>query len=488
MFQVDAKVRASVFVFVMLIPSRYFVFVLILRGNFLAEPSGENVFAAQLNTHGCFSECPRGVGVEVGSIDIRLVKVLIVLWAVAPPNVVVERAVPINLQGHMHLALIFSLCGNEVAPVLFVLRVGACAVESVGSVVHCAESCLQRGIEQLASVFCVPIGLTLVEIIVQGASVAALVASAEAVVEVARLEREVPVGSECTVRAPLEVCAKLAVAFGAGDDVDGSGKCLAAIHSAGTSLNHFDALDVVNAEGKINGQVASVWIGDVDAVEQNGELVLSASVHPYVGLDAESSSLSHIHTCCEFEQVVDGVGAGCLNVLAANDLHQPNGFVGRERCACGCHLGGSKLQFKHGRVLVGLSLRLFVDGCVLSGLLAVTHSHLCCSRFGACNSKSGYAEHPDVDFFFQTEEDGIAVASKVVPHDGFLLLEACFFHHFCLIFYYDYYVPILGFFSEKVVGGEWDVRSHYFCFRFRSASKRRKMNRSRVKPHKDEPP
>ena len=215
---------------------------------------------------------------------------------------------------------------------------------------------------------------------------------------------------------------KLAVAFGAGDDVDGSGKCLAAIHSAGTSLNHFDALDVVNAEGKINGQVASVWIGDVDAVEQNGELVLSASVHPYVGLDAESSSLSHIHTCCEFEQVVDGVGAGCLNVLAANDLPQPNGFVGRERCACGCHLGGSKLQFKHGRVLVGLSLRLFVDGCVLSGLLAVTHSHLCCSRFGACNSKSGYAEYPDVDFFFQTEEDGIAVASKVVPHDGFLLL------------------------------------------------------------------
>ena len=112
-------------------------------------------------------------------------------------------------KSELSRALVFGLRSYEIAAVLLVLCVRTCAVEGIGAVVHCAESCLQRGIEQLASVFCVPIGLTLVEIIVQGASVAALVASAEAVVEVARLEREVPVGSECTVRAPLEVCAMI---------------------------------------------------------------------------------------------------------------------------------------------------------------------------------------------------------------------------------------------------------------------------------------
>ena len=298
--QIDAEVAASVFIFIMFIVTRHFVFVLFRCRNFLAKSGGEDVLAAEFDADSGLSECPSGVGIEVGTIDVGLVKILIGLRIGTLPHIVVEGAVPIDLYGNADRALVFSLGGDEIAAVLFVLRVRPRSVERVGAVVHGAETSLQGGIEVFAPIIPVPVSVGFVEVVVRGAPVAAGISSADAVEEVSGVGRYVGVGSKRAVGTGLHVSPECVFHFCAGDDVDGSGECLTAINSAGSTLDDLDAFDVIHADGQIHRQVSRVGVADVDAIEQDGELVLGAAVHADVGLYAESPALSHIHAGGEF--------------------------------------------------------------------------------------------------------------------------------------------------------------------------------------------
>ena len=84
---------------------------------------------------------------------------------------------------------------------------------------------------------------------------------------------------------------------------------MASVYSAGSPFDDFYALYVVDVDGEVEGEVTCVGIGDVDAVEKDGELVFCAAVDADVGLYAEGSALADIDSCYLLEQVVDGLCA-----------------------------------------------------------------------------------------------------------------------------------------------------------------------------------
>lgn len=204
----------------------------------------------------------------------------------------------------------------------------------------------------------VPIGIGFFEVIVTVGTVALGVSSADAVIEVIVFQCYMGIASPCAVGASLQVNSEIALQLGACDDVDSSCKGLTAVDTAGSTLNHFDALDVIYADWQIDREVTCVRAGNVDAVEQNGELVFCAAIHTDVGLDAETSALAHIHACCQFQQVVDGVGTGSLYVLPVDDLDDTDGFVGWEWGASADDFGVVEVDF----VCRVVSLLLCHDG------------------------------------------------------------------------------------------------------------------------------
>ena len=343
--QIEAEVAASVFIFVVLVVTWHFVFVLFRCWNFLAKSGGEDVLASEFEADGRLAECPSGVGIEVDAIDVGLVEILIGLRIGTLPHIVVKGTVPIDLHGDADGPLVFSLGSHEVAAILLILRVGTCAVECVGAVVHGAETCLKSGIEVGTPIFAIPVGVGFVEVVVACAAIATGVGSADAVEEVGSVGSEMSVGSKRAVGTGLHVSPECVFHFRACDDVDGSGEGLAAIHAAGSSFDDLDALDVIHADRQIDCQVTCVGVADVDAVQQDGELILGATVYTDVGLYAESSTLAHIHASGEFQQVVHRIGARRLDVLSVNHLHEAHRLVGRQGGECAHHLGIIQRQF-----------------------------------------------------------------------------------------------------------------------------------------------
>ena len=63
--------------------------------------------------------------------------------------------------------------------------------------------------------------------------------------------------------------------------------------------------------------MACLRVADVDAVEQDGDLLLCSSPDANVGLRSNRSTLTDIDSCCIFEQIVNTLYRRRLNVLAA---------------------------------------------------------------------------------------------------------------------------------------------------------------------------
>ena len=105
------------------------------------------------------------------------------------------------------------------------------------------------------------------------------------------------IDSESAIGTTLQMGAHAALLFGACHNVDGTGKCLTAIHPAGSTLNHFNAFDVIHIHREVGSQMSRVGVADVDAVEQDGQLVFCTAIHTYVCLDAKATTLAHIDSC-----------------------------------------------------------------------------------------------------------------------------------------------------------------------------------------------
>ena len=126
---------------------------------------------------------------------------------------------------------------------------------------------MKRRIEELTLVLTVPISIAFVEIVIVGSAVASGISSTDAVVEVVTFQRHMGIDSESAIGTTLQMGAHAALLFGACHNVDGTGKCLTAIHPAGSTLNHFNAFDVIHIHREVGSQMSRVGVTDVDAVE-----------------------------------------------------------------------------------------------------------------------------------------------------------------------------------------------------------------------------
>ena len=100
-------------------------------------------------------------------------------------------------------------------------------------------------------------------------------------------------------------------------DVDGSSQARCAKHPSGGTFEHLDALNLADVHWEIKTVVTGLRIADVDAVEQNCDLLLCSSPDAYVCLRANGPSLADVHPCCILEQIVNTLYRRRLNVLAA---------------------------------------------------------------------------------------------------------------------------------------------------------------------------
>ena len=103
------------------------------------------------------------------------------------------------------------------------------------------------------------------------------------------------IGIEGAKAAALGSCLEGGLLLMTGDDIDGPTETLSAIHTAGGTLEHLNALDVADADGEVSGQMSCVWIADVDTVEQDGNLVKDAAIDGDVRLDTKATALPDIH-------------------------------------------------------------------------------------------------------------------------------------------------------------------------------------------------
>ena len=94
------------------------------------------------------------------------------------------------------------------------------------------------------------------------------------------------------------------------DDVDGAQQGRRSIDPCGRSFQDLDALDVAEVHRKVERVVSRLRVGDVDPVQEDGDLVVSAAADADVRLHAHGAALAHVHAQGVFEQVVDRLGRG----------------------------------------------------------------------------------------------------------------------------------------------------------------------------------
>ena len=100
-------------------------------------------------------------------------------------------------------------------------------------------------------------------------------------------------------------------------DIDCSGQTGCSIDSTCGTLKHFNALNLADIHRKIKTVVTCLRIADVDAVKQDGDLLLGSSPDSNVSLRANGPSLADIYSCRILEQIVNTLYWRRLNVLAA---------------------------------------------------------------------------------------------------------------------------------------------------------------------------
>ena len=103
------------------------------------------------------------------------------------------------------------------------------------------------------------------------------------------------------------------------DDIDGAQQRRSPVNPGRRPLEHFDAFDVAKVHRKVERIVPRLRIGDVDSVQQDGDLVVGASADADVGLHAHCAPLAHIHAQGIFKQVVDGLRRGRCDGYAVQE-------------------------------------------------------------------------------------------------------------------------------------------------------------------------
>ena len=267
---------------------------IVLRTEVSAQIGAQDTLLTQFGTQRCLAAPPVEVASGLDAIHISLVEVLAELLSAHELEIVIG-AVPIYLRGEVELALGLSLHRDEVALVALILVGIGCAVEGVGSVGLLREAELPvEGHVPVAEVALI-IELALAPVAVERTAVAASATTADSVSGAPKYQSHTGIGIEGAKAAALGSCLEGGLLLMTGDDIDGPTETLSAIHTAGGTLEHLNALDVADADGEVSGQMSCVWIADVDTVEQDGNLVKDAAIDGDVRLDTKATALPDIH-------------------------------------------------------------------------------------------------------------------------------------------------------------------------------------------------
>ena len=88
-----------------------------------------------------------------------------------------------------------------------------------------------------------------------------------------------------------------------------------AIDAGGRTLENLDSLNVADVAGEVEGVVPRLRVADVDAVEQDGDLLLRAASDAHVRLGSDGSTLADIHACGVLQKVVNTLYWRRLNIV-----------------------------------------------------------------------------------------------------------------------------------------------------------------------------
>ena len=306
----------------------------------LSQRSAEDALPAQFGAEGGLAQLPVEPAAQVRPQHIRAV-IVERDGGLAPPEQLetVLGVVPIEFRLEMHPSLRLRLHGGVGLASVFELVVVAGAVEGVGAVVPVAESEVPADIHAGA---CVPALIESLEVPEVGVQLPGCVAAVTVGTAVGSGNLVIPaprgqVGPDPAVqgleRAALQVQVDAGSRFRAGDDVDGADQRGGAVNASGRPLEDLDTVDLGQVHGQVQGQVARLRVADVDAVEQDGDLVESAAADADVGLHAHRAALAHVHPYGVFEQVIDALDRGRADQQGVQHRHHPGGLVQAQRDA-----------------------------------------------------------------------------------------------------------------------------------------------------------
>ncbi len=168
-------------------------------------------------------------------------------------------------------------------------------------------------------------------------------------------------------------------------------------HPSCRPLEHFDALDVADVHGEVEGVVSRLRVADVHAVEQHCDLLVVAAADADVGLRANRPALPHVHPCRVFEQVVDTLCRRLFDVLALQHSNHSGRLSVCQRSARACH----PHLVERDAAACGDGVRLCRHG-------------LHADAVGLGVGQGGHAECAYDDLLAKTGEQGVTLASEVL--------------------------------------------------------------------------
>ena len=158
--------------------------------------------------------------------------------------------------------------------------------------------------------------------------------------------------------------------------------------------------------------MARLWVTDVDAVQQQDNLVLRTSAYRDVGLGANRSPLSHIHAYSVFKQIVNTLYWRLRNILAIQYSYHSRSLT----------LGQWRPRSSHAD---------FIEHHLAScrGRNGVGNHWFRAHAFGRCVCECGYRKHTAYYLAAQTAEERVAFVSEMTENQALALHVECWFVH-----------------------------------------------------------
>ena len=146
--------------------------------------------------------------------------------------------------------------------------------------------------------------------------------------------------------------------------------------------------------------MARLRVPDVHAIEQDGHFVERAAIDADIGLHAESATLPHIHSECQFQQIVNTKRSRLRNFFTANGGYDTSRLIGLQWSETPGHL-----QF----------VELIVE-CVVTLVGGFAKRSAQMSSFDhACHAESRHSQDTDTHLTPYAAKCRISLAVETVP-------------------------------------------------------------------------